>query len=206
MYRLVFCAAAAHTLKYRSCFAYRRASGTPPPTRLEGIFWSNGGAMWVSPPTEVGRGFPVKCGGAHGPRPTIFGRKNSVGRATQGPPLKEHCVPTFHIVSGSGAGAETILHLSKAPCITLPTVWHAPQRPERYRARKGFQNLGFGSVFLHTFCRFWQKVCRRRQSRNKSRRIPLSGILLLSRQSIRPSSSSAVSPRRRTASALPSSR
>ena len=31
MYRLVFCAAAAHTLKYRSCFAYRRASGTPPP-------------------------------------------------------------------------------------------------------------------------------------------------------------------------------
>ena len=39
----------------------------------------------------------------------------------------------------------------KAPCITLPTVWHAPQRPERYRARKGFQNLGFGSVFCILF-------------------------------------------------------
>ena len=39
----------------------------------------------------------------------------------------------------------------KAPCITLPTVWHAPQRPERYGARKGFQNLGFGGVFCILF-------------------------------------------------------
>ena len=60
--------------------------------------------MWVSPPTEVGRGFPVKCGGAHGPRPTIFGRKNSVGRATQGPPYR---ILTIENCPAQGAASPT---------------------------------------------------------------------------------------------------
>lgn len=68
-YRLCVCAAAAHALKCRSCFADRGASGTPPPTGGEGACRPNGGAMWASLPTEVGRSSPVGQGWTHGPTP-----------------------------------------------------------------------------------------------------------------------------------------
>ena len=78
-----------------------------------------------------------------------------------------------------------------APCKALPTVWRAPQQPETCGARLGytpscqpisghfletaslhpplaalrrFPKPWFWRRFLHTFCRCWQKVCRRRHN------------------------------------------
>mgnify|MGYP007021780059 CR=1 FL=1 len=70
-------------------------------------------------------------------------------RATQGPPLKEHCVPTFHIVSGSGAGAETILNLG-----------HVLLKPYLPTGKEVKKPSGFLRIFGSFLCA--QKGTRRR--------------------------------------------
>ena len=61
---------------------------------MEEAFRSNGGAMWASPPTMFGRSAPIFAAGY-------------MGSAK----MKGHCPPTFRTINGSGANAETILHL-----------------------------------------------------------------------------------------------
>ena len=63
-YCLPFCAAAAHILKCRSVCIYHGASGMPPPLRgSEEASRPNGGPMWASAPTAVGRSTSVERGG-----------------------------------------------------------------------------------------------------------------------------------------------
>ena len=100
--------------------------------------------MWASPPTEVGRGSPVKRGGARRTRPTVFDRKTSVGRALCGPPRNNHVLyiskhqrqrrrsrddPTF-----------------RAPCKIFQTCGTHQNNFPMCGARLGIQNLGFGGV------------------------------------------------------------
>ena len=51
-----------------------------------------------------------------------------------------------------------------APCKVPSNVWNALQQPPTVRGarRKSRNHSVSGGVFLHTFCRCWQKVCRRR--------------------------------------------
>ena len=119
------------------------------------------------------------------------GRKRVSGQMRRGtwpPPynfrLKELCRAGHTGSATNGALCSYISHRQrqrrrrrddttfKAPCITLPTVWHAPQRPERYRARKGFQNLGFGSVFCILFAAAGKKYAAGGRTPQLTRPIP----------------------------------
>ena len=52
-----------------------------------------------------------------------------------------------------------------APCKFLQTCGTHYNKHPVCGARKGFLNRRFKRRFLHTFCRCWQKVCRRRLTR-----------------------------------------
>ena len=99
--------------------------------------------MWASAPTAVGRSTSVErgwsCVARHIRRidPCIWsGQRQRRGRRDD---------PTFH-----------------APCkIHQPCGTH-PNNLKRAGRAKGFLNRRFKRRFLHTFCRCWQKVCRRR--------------------------------------------
>ena len=65
---------------------------------------ASGGAMWASPPTEVGRSSLVKRGEARRTRPTVFDRKTSVGRALCGPPRNNHVL--LHFKASAAAAQE----------------------------------------------------------------------------------------------------
>ena len=102
--------------------------------------------MWASAPTAVGRSTSVErgwsCVARHIRRidPCIWsGQRQRRGRRDD---------PTFH-----------------APCkIHQPCGTH-PNNLKRAGRAKGFLNRRFKRRFLHTFCRCWQKVCRRRHQR-----------------------------------------
>ncbi len=67
----------------------------------------------------------------------------------------------FCTLSGSGANAETILHFMPL-ARNLQTRGMHPNNLKRTGRAKGSLNRRFKRRFLHTFCRCWQKVCRRR--------------------------------------------
>lgn len=76
-------------------------------------------------------------------------------------PLIEANTPTFRTVCGSGANAEAIPHLrpfakSSKRVGRTPTILNV-----RGALRKS-RSPDFWRRFLYTFCRCWQKVCRRR--------------------------------------------
>ena len=57
-----------------------------------------------------------------------------------------------------------------APCKFLQTCGTHYNKHPVCGARKGFLNRRFKRRFLHTFCRCWQKVCRRRHPPAKPER------------------------------------
>ena len=84
----------------------------------------------------------------------------SRGRRPRRPAISA-TAPTFQIISGSGAGGQTILHLRPLAKSSKRVARTSTTSTARGALRKS-RNLGFLRRFLHTFCRRWQKVCRRR--------------------------------------------
>ena len=75
-------------------------------------------------------------------------------------PAKGETTPAFQSISGSGAGAETILHLR--PLAKSSKRVGRTSTTSTARGALRIPKPWFWRRFLHTFCRCWQKVCRRR--------------------------------------------
>ena len=102
--------------------------------------------MWASPPTMLGRSAPIFAAGY-------------MGSAK----MKRHCTPyiSHHQRQRRKRRDDSTFN---APCKPLQACGSHYNNLNGAGRAKGFLNLRFKRRFLHTFCRCWQKVCRRRQN------------------------------------------
>ena len=114
--------------------------------------------MWASPL----RSLPVVRGGPHRAHPTDFYRKTSVGRGPCAPPKCKNRALLQFIYSAAAAQEGRRYYISCPLQSTPKRVGRTPTILNVRGALRKSRNPGFWRRFLYTFCRCWQKVCRRR--------------------------------------------